>query len=1261
MKILIKTNPYKTPRQWVMALLAAALFVVVADGRAQPIYQAAGTQQSGTGNLTVPWPAHLLGDVALLFVESQRDQAVTLSTPAGFAQIPGSPQFTNAGTGTRLTVFWARATSAAMPSPIVQDPGDHAYARIITYRRVSFEGLPWDVTSGGVKNTASTTVSVTGLTTTVNNTRVVQAVARDNDSATAAFGGQTNGGLTGIAERSDGGTTSGNGGGIGVWDGLRATAGTVGNTTATVTNSVNAFVSIALRPATTFYSRANNASWSSTTTWSLAGCGGAAAPSVPTAGSDVVICNGNNVILNTNSANLNSVTIQNGGTLTIGNNNTNRTLTVSGNLDNAGLLQYGSNNGSHPINVGGQFINSGTFTHADNGSGGARSLTVAGLLTNSGTIRYAGRSGGGGGARIAINANGGLTNSGTLEVDAGSDKTHLLNVGGNFTNNGTVSFRPDADSFVDTVFNGSSAQSMTGSTATTTFNGVTLDNAAGLTLTGSHNMTVGDVLTLTNGVFATGSNVLYVSNNAGGAVTRSNGYVEGSLTWALPTGFPGARLYPVGTGAIYSPVSLTFTAVTTAGDISVRATAGDHPDVVNSGLDESLSVNRYWTIANSGVVFGDYAAVFNWVAGDLDVGADTSLFEVSRLDGVWNATTPGTRAATSMQITGLTGFGDFAIGQSLSATIGIGRFNAYDTGTAGGAVTGFITTKIAGSAFNIDIIAIRNNRSSIETNYNGTVRVELLNGSDNSGTPDSSTGCNSSWTLIQTVTSSMNFVGGDNGRKTQAITENNAWPNVRVRITELPGGTRVGCSNDAFAIRPSSLTVSASDNDSSTAGTGRLLNNTGATGGHVHRAGRPFTVTAAAAPASATNYDGTPTVSALACTLPGGCVNGVFDVGAFSGSGARVSNTATYSEAGVFNLTLVDETYTIVDATDGTPADCSPTGRFICQSAAPLAVGRFVPDRFEFSAPSTPMLLTFGSNSCGSRSFTYVGQPFWYNPVMLPAATVQAVNAAGVITVNYPFNTASSRPALVETYADASAPVAAAIDFSAIGTVAASSGAGTGGYTASSTGVLRYGRTTPVSEFNAAISLTVNASDTTEVAVTGNGSISAAAPLVFDGGGAGIAFDAGNAIRYGRLRLIGASGARQLPLRVPFETQYWTGTFFAQNAEDACTTVNNSNVALSNIIGGLVTNVTGVSALSGGRGSITLSPPNASGSVDVSAVLGPSAAICPVSAPQPPGSGALPWLRGQWCGAANDRDPTVRARFGVRRGSNEVIFTRENY
>ena len=200
-------------------------------GQSAPTFQAAGAAVSGTGGVTPAWPAHAVNDVALLFCESAGGQAVTLTTPNGFAAVTNSPQFTGAGTaGTRHSVFWARATSTTMAAPVVADPGDHVYCRILTYRGVIAAGNPWDVTGGGV----DLTVTVTGVTTTVANTRVVQAVSRDDDSAAATFGGQTNANLTGITERSDAGTTSGNGGGIGVWDGVMATAGATGNTTANV-------------------------------------------------------------------------------------------------------------------------------------------------------------------------------------------------------------------------------------------------------------------------------------------------------------------------------------------------------------------------------------------------------------------------------------------------------------------------------------------------------------------------------------------------------------------------------------------------------------------------------------------------------------------------------------------------------------------------------------------------------------------------------------------------------------------------------------------------------------------------------------------------------------------------------------------------------------------------------------------------------------------------------------------------------------------
>jgi uncharacterized repeat protein (TIGR01451 family) len=232
-------------------LIIAGLLIgpLLGEAMAVPTFQAAGTAVNSSASVSPVWPAHAVNDIALLFVETPGGRAATLTTAAGFVAVLNSPQFTGGGvTGTRITVFWARATSTTMAAPTVETAGDHVFAQIITYRSVISTGDPWDVTGGGVKATASTSVTVASVTTTVADTLIVQAVARDNDLAAAAFSAQTNVNLTGIVERSDTGSTLGKGGGFGVWDGVKATAGATGNTTATVTSSVNAFLTIALKP-----------------------------------------------------------------------------------------------------------------------------------------------------------------------------------------------------------------------------------------------------------------------------------------------------------------------------------------------------------------------------------------------------------------------------------------------------------------------------------------------------------------------------------------------------------------------------------------------------------------------------------------------------------------------------------------------------------------------------------------------------------------------------------------------------------------------------------------------------------------------------------------------------------------------------------------------------------------------------------------------------------------------------------------------------
>jgi len=214
-----------------------------------PTYQAVGTAQASQAAITVPWPTHVADDIGLLIIESCGGEAANLTTANGFVAVTSSPSSTGTTTnGTRLTAYWCRATSAAMASPVVTDPGNHVYGQIITFRGCIATGDPWDVTAAAQKASASTSASAPAVTTTLGNCLIVNCIARDNDSAAAAFSAWANANLASIDERSDAGTALGNGGGFGVATGVKVAAGDTGATTATVTSSINASLTIALKP-----------------------------------------------------------------------------------------------------------------------------------------------------------------------------------------------------------------------------------------------------------------------------------------------------------------------------------------------------------------------------------------------------------------------------------------------------------------------------------------------------------------------------------------------------------------------------------------------------------------------------------------------------------------------------------------------------------------------------------------------------------------------------------------------------------------------------------------------------------------------------------------------------------------------------------------------------------------------------------------------------------------------------------------------------
>ena len=222
---------------------------------AAPTWQATGALASGTGNVSVTWPAHQANDIGLLCVESA-NETIALGTPSGFAEIPDSPQGTGTAAGsaaTRLAVFWCRATSGAMANPVITDPGDHAVAYIITFRGCKTSGNPWNVTAGDVETASTTSFSIPGDTTTVADCLVAAIISTRADVDSGRASGWTNASLASITERADLYTSvPGNGGGSSVACGVKVSAGAYNATTGTVsTASAQGRISIALEPATT--------------------------------------------------------------------------------------------------------------------------------------------------------------------------------------------------------------------------------------------------------------------------------------------------------------------------------------------------------------------------------------------------------------------------------------------------------------------------------------------------------------------------------------------------------------------------------------------------------------------------------------------------------------------------------------------------------------------------------------------------------------------------------------------------------------------------------------------------------------------------------------------------------------------------------------------------------------------------------------------------------------------------------------------------
>jgi hypothetical protein len=251
---------------------------------------------------------------------------------------------------------------------------------------------------------------------------------------------------------------------------------------------------------------------------------------------------------------------------------------------------------------------------------------------------------------ITINNNFTLTNA---TFDAGSSN-HILK--GNWT-------------MTSGLYNTTGALTLNGVAnqvikSTGAFRSLTINKASGAVYD-STDITVTNALTLTNGLVYTGANK--INYTATSAPTHTNGYVVGRLQRLIPTNNNSSTyIFDLGDANNYTPVSLLFgaNAVTKSGNITVYNTSGDHDDVANSQLAATKSVNKKWNIATDSIAFTAYSATFNYVSADVDAGANTSAFYVSKFaNGNWAVLATGTKTSTSTQATGVNTAGDFVIGE----------------------------------------------------------------------------------------------------------------------------------------------------------------------------------------------------------------------------------------------------------------------------------------------------------------------------------------------------------------------------------------------------------------------------------------------------------------------------------------------------------------------------------------------------------------------------------------------------------------------
>ncbi|MBI3162007.1 MAG: autotransporter-associated beta strand repeat-containing protein, partial [Chloroflexi bacterium] len=451
-------------------------------------------------------------------------------------------------------------------------------------------------------------------------------------------------------------------------------------------------------------------SWNVSTNWS---CG-----AVPVAADTVTIPDvTNDPIVNAAGVTVAGMTIDVNGVLTIGNNATGRTVTITGNLVNSGTIQPGVTNATHTLNIGGNFTNDGTFSANPAASrlinttfNGTANQSIAGgnaITFNNLTINNAGNTISLTNTNTISATNSLIVTAGTLDLNGKSISVGDVQGAGNITSGvaGAVTLTTGSNNtsttFSGTLSNGSGTVSLT------------KDGAGALTLSG--NNTYSGTTTLNAGTLninsatAIGSGTLTINggtinNSTGAAITLTNNNPQ---NWNGDFTFTGTRSLNMGTGAVTMNASRIITA--NAQTLTIGGIIGDG----GSGFGLTKAGAGTLTLSSAST----YTGLTTINAGTLAYGVNDALSsgDVTVSGGTLSITTfsdtVGTVTLTSGTISGTTGVltgTSYAVESGTISAI-LGGPGAMNKTTAGAVTLSGANTYSGGTTLTAGTLNLNNN------------------------------------------------------------------------------------------------------------------------------------------------------------------------------------------------------------------------------------------------------------------------------------------------------------------------------------------------------------------------------------------------------------------------------------------------------------------------------------------------------------------------------------------------------------------------